>query len=382
MSGQHRIKTRISAHPWLSASILVVVLALIATTAALVASRVGPSKAAASSPPASDRQSLSFVSSNPAPGATGVAPDASLALQFSSALASGGAEPALNPPVEGDWVQTAPGTLAFEAAQSLPPGTTEQLTVPGGASGIAGTNGAHLPQSVTVSFTVAPMSILRVQQLLAELDFLPVSFTPSDPTPIAPTEMAVPQVGTFSWRWSSLPGNFMSLWSPAEPNVVTTGAVMAFESQHQMATDGVPGPHVWGTLLLAAAAAQTDAYGHYDFVEVSTSIPEHVDVWRDGSIVYTSIANSGIEAAPTELGTWPVYARYTSTTMTGTNPDGSHYSDPDIPWVSYFHGGDALHGFIRSSYGTPQSLGCIEMPPANAGVVFPYTPLGTLVTVH
>ena len=27
--------------------------------------------------------------------------------------------------------------------------------------------------------------------------------------------------------------------------------------------------------------------------------------------------------------------------MTGTNPNGTKYSDPDIPWVSYFNGGDA-----------------------------------------
>jgi lipoprotein-anchoring transpeptidase ErfK/SrfK len=49
--------------------------------------------------------------------------------------------------------------------------------------------------------------------------------------------------------------------------------------------------------------------------------------------------------------------------------------------VSYFHGGDALHGFIRPSYGRPQSLGCVELPPAHAEVVYPYTPIGTLVTV-
>ena len=36
---------------------------------------------------------------------------------------------------------------------------------------------------------------------------------------------------------------------------------------------------------------------------------------------------------------------------------------------------------MRGSYGFPQSDGCVEMPPANAAVVFPYTPIGTLVTV-
>jgi len=46
------------------------------------------------------------------------------------------------------------------------------------------------------------------------------------------------------------------------------------------------------------------------------------------------------------VGTYPVYARYLVTTMTGKNPDGTPYSDPGIPWVSYFNGSDALHGYI------------------------------------
>ncbi|MGA2037079.1 MAG: L,D-transpeptidase family protein [Acidimicrobiales bacterium] len=366
----------------MTAGIIASACALAAASGALVESRVNFSNAgasSASSPKGPPRVSL--LSSEPAPGATGVASDASLALYFSSALATASALPTLNPPVAGTWLQTSPGTLAFEAAGSLPPGATEQLSVPGGSSGVLASNGTRLPQSVTVSFTVAPMSTLRLQQLLAQLDYLPVSFTPSDSAPVSPIEMVMPQLGGFSWRWNNLPTDFLSLWSPGQPNVVTNGAVMAFESQHQLPTDGMAGPQVWEALLQAATAGQTDTYGHYDFVEVSTSIPEHVDVWRDGAVVYTSPANSGIEAAPTEFGTWPVYARYVSTTMSGTNPDGSHYSDPDIPWVSYFHGGDALHGFIRSSYGTPQSLGCVELPPANAAVVYPYTPLGTLVTV-
>src|SRR4029077_10934423 len=121
--------------------------------------------------------------------------------------------------------------------------------------------------------------------------------------------------------------------------------------------------------------------GHYDWVDVSESRPEHATVWRDGAVAYTTLANTGISSAPTQPGTWPVYARYRTTTMKGTNPDGSHYSDPGVPWVSYFHGGDAIHGFNRASYGSAQSLGCVELPPSEAAKVFPYTSIGTLVTV-
>ena len=51
------------------------------------------------------------------------------------------------------------------------------------------------------------------------------------------------------------------------------------------------------------------------------------------------------------------------------------------PDVSYFNGGDALHGFTRAQYGSPQSLGCVEMPYSVAAEVYPYTPIGTLVDV-
>ena len=86
-------------------------------------------------------------------------------------------------------------------------------------------------------------------------------------------------------------------------------------------------------------------------------------------------------AAPTAQGTFAVFEHALSVTMSGTNPDGSHYVDPGIPFVSYFNGGDALHYFARGGYGYQQSLGCVEMPYSEAESVYPYTPIGTLVQV-
>ena len=87
-------------------------------------------------------------------------------------------------------------------------------------------------------------------------------------------------------------------------------------------------------------------------------------------------------AAPTQLGTFPVFEHIPVGTMSGTNPDGSRYDDPGIRWISYFNGGDALHYYERGSYGFPQSNGCVEMPLAAAAKIWPYTPIGTLVTVE
>jgi len=49
---------------------------------------------------------------------------------------------------------------------------------------------------------------------------------------------------------------------------------------------------------------------------------------------------------------------------------------------SQIHGGEALHAFNRASFGTPQSLGCVELPLNQAAKLWPYTPIGTLVTIE
>ncbi len=137
----------------------------------------------------------------------------------------------------------------------------------------------------------------------------------------------------------------------------------------------------WQALITAVLDHETDPSSYND-VYVSKSLPERVKLYENGRVTFTTLANTGVTEAPTESGTYPVYLRFTVTTMSGTLPDGKPYHDTGIPWVSYFNGGDALHGFIRASYGWPQSLGCVEMPFLEAATLWPHTPIGTLVTVQ
>jgi peptidoglycan hydrolase-like protein with peptidoglycan-binding domain len=341
---------------------------------AFVHLRNTPASASPSKPP----PALKVVSTSPT--GSSVAAGSTISVQFSTDLAPNTPLPTLSPAVAGSWVALSPSLLQYQATGPLVPGATETLTIPGGSSGVIGSLGQHMGASVTSSFTAAPGSTLRLQELLAELGYLPLSFTPAAPL-TSPTQEGNDQLGTFSWRWSTLPSNLTSLWVQGQPNVITTGAVMNFENQNGLKTDGIAGPEVWTALLADVESGHGDANA-YNYVLVNKALPETASVYSDGAVVYSTLANTGVPAAPTADGTFPVYARYTVTTMSGTNPDGSHYVDPGIPWVSYFNGGDALHGFIRGSYGFPQSDGCVEMPPANAAVVFPLTPLGTLVTVE
>ena len=111
-------------------------------------------------------------------------------------------------------------------------------------------------------------------------------------------------------------------------------------------------------------------------------LPQSLNLWHNGRVILRSPGNTGVPAAPTQLGTFPVFEHVPVGEMRGTNPDGTHYDDPGNRYISYFHGGDAIHAFNRSSFGTPQSLGCVELPLRAAAKVWPYTPIGTLVTVE
>jgi lipoprotein-anchoring transpeptidase ErfK/SrfK len=360
----------------LIAGVSTVVIRLTATTADASPTAT---PAAAAQATADNKAPLAVVSTAPATGTANVASDSTITVTTSIPLATNTPMPTLSPAVTGTWQRTTPTTLVFQPTSPFVPSSTETVTIPSGPTGLKSANGKTLAQPSAVNFSIAAGSTLRLQQLLAQLGYLPVSFTPTAPLS-APQEMAQPQQGAFAWRWA-MPASLESLWTQGTDNVITHGAVMTFEDQNGLGTDGDAGPQVWAKLLQNAAAGTTNQAA-YNYVYVSQALPETTTVYSNGAAVYSTPANTGVTGATTAQGTFPVYLRYTTTTMSGTNPDGSHYSDPGIPWVSYFNGGDALHGFVRASYGFPQSDGCVEMPPANAAVVYPLTPIGTLVTVN
>jgi peptidoglycan hydrolase-like protein with peptidoglycan-binding domain len=311
---------------------------------------------------------------NPAPGAT-IKANTPISLTFSKPYRQvlGGAMPPVSPSTQGGWHTVNSHTIVFRPA--------------GYGYGLAAHVRIGLPSSVNLvggrgSWNVPAGSTLRLQQLLAQLGYLPVDFHDSvAPTPAAQEAAAVhPPAGSFDWRWHNIPAALRSMWAPGTFGEMTKGAVMAFENDHGITADGVAGPMTWRALIAAAAAGHRSTFG-YTFVMVSEASPESINVWHSGKTVVTGPVNTGIPQAPTAKGTFAVFEHALSVTMSGTNPDGSHYNDPGVPYTSYFNGGDALHGFRRASYGSAQSLGCVEMPYDEAARVYPYTPIGTLVNV-
>jgi hypothetical protein len=326
------------------------------------------------------------VAASPAAGSE-ISPSAPLRITFSRPASKvlGAAKPKLSPELTGHWRQVDSHTLLFRpSGYGAALATHLTATLPKPVSVIEADGALH--RTDAVQWEVPGGSTLREQQLLAEAGYLPLRWTakgaPVPRTPAAQARAAVrPPSGSFAWRYHSVPAALKELWVPDEDNVMTEGALMAFEQDHEIETDGVAGPEVWRELMAAAVAGESKSEPGYSYVHVSETLPEELYVWHNGKTTVTAAANTGIPGAETEEGTFPVFEHLEETTMSGENPDGSHYEDPGIKWVSYFNGGDALHSFDRASYGSPQSLGCVEMQLEDAEAVYPYTPIGTLVTV-
>jgi lipoprotein-anchoring transpeptidase ErfK/SrfK len=99
------------------------------------------------------------------------------------------------------------------------------------------------------------------------------------------------------------------------------------------------------------------------YIYVSKQSPERLYLIGGGRVIFQSPVNTGIRAAPTPSGVFRIFASYLQKTMKGTDPRTfRRYNDRNVPYVMYFNGGLAIHGFRRSGYGYPQSFGCIELP--------------------
>ena len=265
----------------------------------------------------------------PASGAAGVLSDQVVTVTLSAPVAVGGGMPVLDPPVPGTWRRSGSRDLTFHADAPFVPTTTETMTIPAGSAGLRSTTGGVLVAPVTVTFGVAQASTERLQQLLAQLKYLPVSFSPAGGPP-APSETATAQAGTFAWRWSGVPPDFASVWTEGAENPITKGALMSFQRQHGLTVDGIAGRRVWSALLSDMTTTKT-TIEPYANVLVSKQVPQTLTLYTNGSPVLAGQAvNSGAPGADTADGTFPVFEHVPSSRMRGTNPDGSAFNNVTV----------------------------------------------------
>jgi peptidoglycan hydrolase-like protein with peptidoglycan-binding domain len=333
---------------------------------------------------------LHVLSVTPASGARNVNGAAPIRVQFSAPLAARTPMPHLSPHIAGSW-QVEGDSAVFTPVGGYFQNTRVTLKIPGGPSGMISVDGASagtgglLAAGVTERFTTGSFSTLRLQQLFAQLGYLPLTWTPASRSVISPgnpnAELSAayaPPRGKFTFQ-KGYPSNLTDQWKTGSGNILDVGAIRAFESVHGLTMDGYAGHSVWSDLLTAVAKGQRNPNG-YTYALASQYSPETIIIYHNGHVVLRSLVNTGIAASPTVDGTFPVYLKFYFSYMKGTNPDGTKYDDP-VYYANYFNGGDAVHQFARYSYGWYQSLGCVELPWDAARTAYSYLSYGSLVTV-
>jgi len=382
------LRGRIVAIGGVIALLLVAGVWITLTHASAQSSKSGAASDPTASPSSSvPTQPLTLVSETPARNATSVNGTSDITIHFSAPLAASSPLPTVSPDIAGTWQGTGTSTLKFVPAKGFDQLTHVKVTIPGGALGVRSAHGALLGSTVHLRFTTGAYQTARLDELLTQLGYLPLTWNPASGATVpgaadSAAQLAAaydPPSGSYSWD-SGYPSELQSFWdNGSSGSLMLQGAVMAFEADHGLAVDGIAGKEVWSDLFKAVAAGQDNTSG-YTYARASEGNPETLTVWHDGKIIMRSLANTGISAAPTTLGTAPVYLKYYYQIMKGTNPDGSKYADP-VYYVSYFRSGEAVHYFPRGSYGWPQSLGCVELPWSSAKFIWKYLTYGTLVTV-
>ena len=355
-----------------AAAVLVITLAIVAFTPSAAAAHKADHKKKA--------VPVTVVSVSPGNGSTGVNGTTPITVTYSGPITKDTPLPTLSPAIAGTW-QVSADTATFTPQVGFTENTQVTVAVPAPA-------GTATTSATSVSFTTGQYSVLRLEQLLSQLGYIPVNWTPTSTTGyIAATDASAqlaaaynPPAGTFTFA-SGYPAALTSQWSVGTNNEIIDGAVRTFEFDQGLTMDGDAGSQVWSALLTAIAKNQQNQHG-YTYVWVTQAGTETLDLYHNGQLAITSAVNTGIAQSPTADGTFPVYLRYTVTQMQGNNPDGTPYNDT-VYWVSYFNGGDAVHAFPRGGYGWYQSLGCVELPSSGsvAENVWNLITYGTLVTV-
>lgn len=117
--------------------------------------------------------------------------------------------------------------------------------------------------------------------------------------------------------------------------------------------------------------------GSERWIDVDLS-EQRVYAYEGSSIVNTFIVSTGTWLHPTVTGRFKIYIKLRYTDMSGPG-----YYLPDVPYTMYFYSGYALHGtYWHNNFGVPMSHGCVNLSIPDAGWLFNWASVGTIVNVH
>lgn len=113
------------------------------------------------------------------------------------------------------------------------------------------------------------------------------------------------------------------------------------------------------------------------WIDVNLST-QRVYAFEGDIIVNSFIVSTGTWRYPTVTGQYNIYVKYRYADMRGPG-----YFLPDVPYTMYYYTDYALHGtYWHNNFGTPMSHGCINLTIADAGWLFNWASVSTLVNIH
>lgn len=140
-------------------------------------------------------------------------------------------------------------------------------------------------------------------------------------------------------------------------------------------------PNTTAQTTLAPRAKKPPTLGKWIDVNISR---QTVTAYIGAKPIKTVLTSTGTRLHPTVTGTYKVYAKVPSQTMTGgSRAAGDYYRLPGVPNIMYFYQGYALHGtYWHRNFGHPMSHGCVNLTLADAAWFFTWTPMRTIVRPH
>jgi len=95
-------------------------------------------------------------------------------------------------------------------------------------------------------------------------------------------------------------------------------------------------------------------------------------------VVRSFVVSTGRWPTVTVEGVFKIYVKYRTANMSGDD-----YFLPNVPYVMYFFKGYGIHGtYWHNNFGTPMSHGCVNLRPEDAGWLFDFASVNTIVNVH
>lgn len=142
--------------------------------------------------------------------------------------------------------------------------------------------------------------------------------------------------------------------------------------------------------VITVVEVPADVAAQYVFVEAQPVVSygeKWIDIDLTNQMLYayegdtllnSFLVSTGLPSTPTVTGTFSIYVKYLYAHMRGED-----YDLANVPYTMYFFEDYGIHGtYWHHNFGVPMSHGCVNMETTQAGWIYEWAPVGTIVNVH